>query len=142
MPLGGNHRPVNDGAPLIVPVPPQSLPPAAPDLLERQAGSEVWFHRTLVPADFVSGLARVDFPGQVTALSVYAPAGVPLYLGLDRPGTSSAANAYDVFHPGSGYLSDRVRPIGSLYVATSTGAAPGAAVEVYGYAGSYAIGIG
>lgn len=141
MPLGGNNRHVvNDGAPLIVPVPPQSLAPAAPTLAERQAGAQIWTHRTIAAADWVGELVEVTFGDLVTAFSIYSPAGVVLYVGLDRPDTSSTPGTYDAFHPGAGILTSPIPATRVLSLSTGTGGPAGGIVEVYGFAGSYAIG--
>lgn len=140
MPLGNTAMPNVDPSGKIVPLSAQQVAPAAPNLAERQAGGEVWGHRTLVPTDFLNGLASVSFSGPITSFSVLAPAGVPLWIGLDRPATSSAANNYDYAHPGTGLLSDRIPATTTLTISTGTGLPPGAPIEVHGYAGSYAIG--
>lgn len=140
MPLGYQGSPQLDNSGVIVPVGPTQVAPAPPDLAERQAGKEIWAHRTLeaTTTDWPDGLARVTFPGPVTKLEVLAPAGVELYIGLDRT-AGPAANQYDLKHPGTGLLSDRVPRVTTVYLSTGTGIAPSGLVDVWGKAGSYAL---
>lgn len=139
MPLGRQSFPQSDGTPQIVPIGPNQVAPAPPGLDERAVGGVgISHHETLVDADFNNGIAVVRFPGAVTAISVYAPAGVPLYLAYERtPG--STKGSYDLYHPGTGILSEPTRPITELHVNTGTGGPPGSAIEVHGYGGSFAL---
>lgn len=138
MPLGGQSYPMPDGTPQIVPVGPRQMAPAAPSLEERQAGSQIWHHETIGTTDWDNGTYIVDFPGEVTKITVHAPASTPLWLGLDTS-VGSNPGTYDIAHPGGGFLTDNVRPIKRLFITTGTGLAPTAPVEVYGKGGSYAL---
>lgn len=141
MPLGNTRRPfVGEPVHQVIPVPPSAVPPAPPSLVERQAGGDMWKHVTLdtSAATWSAGLAKVDFSkeGGAREVTIYAPTGVVLFVAFDRQATVNPGG-YDLYHPGGGFLSERCPTVGVLYLATISGAAPAAAVEVYGRAGSY-----
>lgn len=141
MPLGNTRRPqIGEPVHQVVPVPASAVAPLPPSLVERQAGGDMWKHITLdtAAATWPTGLAQADFSkeGRAREITIYAATGVALFIAFDKP-ASASAGTYDLYHPGGGFLTERIPDVGVLYLATATGIAPGAAVEVYGRAGSY-----
>jgi len=139
MPLGNQYRPIHDGTPLIVPVPPSALTPAAPSLVERQAGLEIWDHKTadVTASLWPSGVFSADYQSPVTRVSIYSTE--PLYIGLDRA-ASIQPGGYELYHPGNGFLESAIPATKRVTIATTTGLAPGSRIELWAYAGSYALG--
>lgn len=137
MPMGTSPNFRDVPANPIVPIPPAALPPADPGLAERQAGSDFWKHVTLAPASTLwnSLPARIDFSRATPAraVTIYAPAGVELVIGLGRDCTAAD---YDLYHPGGGFLEERTMPVDFITVYPLAGVAPAASVEVWGRAGS------
>lgn len=137
MPFGNTPNYSQIPANPIVPVPATSLPPADPGLAERQAGTDLWKHVTLMPTSpaWSSLPARVDFSRDTLArlVTIYAPAGTALYIGLDK---ACSPTDYDLYHPGGGFLEERVMPTSFVTIYPVSGVAPGVPIDVWGKAGS------
>lgn len=134
MPLGADAFP--DPPPGAVTVTPQPATRASIPGYGPPAPQDQCLHETIKVAQWVNGLYVVDFAGPVQRVEVYAGPGDALVLVWGGPAT--VGGAYDAFHPGGGELTKPAPNVVRLGLATVSGLAPLATVEVYGHGGGYA----
>lgn len=106
-------------------------------VIDDGALADLWWHRTLQPAEFTAGggLVHVDIGQEAELLAVHVQAGDEVYLGFRGPCTDQPGS-YDAVAPGGGIF--RVPLLDGRYVYAYSSAAPSGNVELYAYAGRYA----
>lgn len=133
----GRTRHVASDEPIRFPVGPGDLTPAAPGVIERSVGDDLWYQVTVAPADFTNGSAHVQLPSPAMKIEIFAGLGDELVIGLDRPKPSTSPGGYDLWHPSGLQLVEVVRPTTALGITTVTGAAPVDPVEIVALNGIY-----